>query len=191
MYYHRVPTADERVWMMPEFEMHGVKMIILQFGLRLPMHSFFLTMYEAIGCGLGQLTPNSIAQLSGFVALCCDKGRLPTLKLFFSIYGVRYYGGQVYFDTRHKRMKIVSVRSSNSDYHAQRLYVGGPDFEFVKPSRKVSQGTIDYLNNLEKHDIAYLDEFHGSRSLYTHIDLKDFDFLEMHDCILCKSQILQ
>ncbi|KAL8103781.1 hypothetical protein AgCh_028106 [Apium graveolens] len=52
-YRYRVPTADERVWMMPEFRMHGVAMIMFQFGLRLPMHPFFLTMYEAIGCGLG------------------------------------------------------------------------------------------------------------------------------------------
>ncbi|KAL8110831.1 hypothetical protein AgCh_026537 [Apium graveolens] len=181
-YRYRVPTADERVWMMPEFGMHGVAMIMFQFGLRLPMHPFFLTMYEAIGCGLGQLTPNSVAQLSGFVALCCDKGRLPTLKLFFSIYGVRYYGGQVYFDSRHRRMKVVSVRSSNSGYHSQWLYVGGPDLEFVKPCGKVSQGTIDYLNNMEKHDTAYLDEFHGSRTWYTHLDLKDSGFLGMHDC---------
>ncbi|KAL8090668.1 hypothetical protein AgCh_039923 [Apium graveolens] len=180
-YRYRVSTADERVWMMPEFGMHGVAMIMFQFGLRLPMHPFFLTMYEAIGCGLGQLTPNSIAQLSGFVALCCDKGRSPTLKLFFSIYGVRYYGGQVYFDSRHRRMKIVNVRSSNSGYHSQWLYVGGPDLEFVKPCGKVSQGTIDYLNNMEKHDTAYLDEFHGSRTWYTHLDLKDSGFLEMHD----------
>ncbi|KAL8135449.1 hypothetical protein AgCh_010190 [Apium graveolens] len=180
-YRYRVPTADERVWMMPEFGMHEVAMIMFQFGLRLPMHPFFLTMYEAIGCGLGQLTPNSIAQFSGFVALCCDKGRSPTLKLFFSIYGVRYYGGQVYFDSQHRRMKIVSVRSSNSGYHSQWLFVGGPDLEFVKPCGKVSQGTIDYLNNMEKHDTAYLDEFHGSRTWYTHLDLKESGFLEMHD----------
>ncbi|KAL8126296.1 hypothetical protein AgCh_013546 [Apium graveolens] len=62
-YRYRVPTADERVWMMPEFGMYGIPLILFHFGLRLSMY-FFKAMYEAIGCGVGQLAPNSVAQLS-------------------------------------------------------------------------------------------------------------------------------
>ncbi|KAL8092535.1 hypothetical protein AgCh_034701 [Apium graveolens] len=180
-YRYRVPTTDERVWMMPEYGMHGIPLILFHFGLQLPMHPFFLAMFEAIGCGVSQLTPNSLAQLSGFVALCCDRNLIPTFKLFFSIYAVRYHDGQVYFDCPYKRVKIVSVRSSNSGYHSKWLYFGGPDLEFVKPCGKVSQLTIDYLNNLEKHDAKYLNGFHGVASVYTHLQLKEPDFLEMHD----------
>lgn len=102
---------DDLVWMMPEFGMHGIPLILFEYGLR------FLTMYEAIDCGVAQLNPNSVAQVSGFIALCVEKGRIPSIRLFFSIYGVHFTGGQVFFDTKSKRPKIISVRSSNSGYY--------------------------------------------------------------------------
>ncbi|KAL8156024.1 hypothetical protein AgCh_001190 [Apium graveolens] len=180
-YRYRVSTTDERVWMMPEYGMHGIPLILFHFGLQLPMNPFFLGMFEAIRCGVSQLTPNSLAQLTGFAALYCDRNLIPTFKLFFSIYAVRYHDGQVYFDCPYKRVKIVSVRSSNLGYHSKWLYFGGPDLEFVKPCGKVSQLTIDYLNNLEKCDANYLNGFHGVASVYTHLQLIEPDFLEMHD----------
>lgn len=38
-----------------------------------------------------------------------------------------------------------------------------------------------YLNNLEKYDVDYLNAFQGSRSVYTHLELKDSGFLEEHN----------
>lgn len=97
------------------------------------MYPFHLAMYEAIGCGVAQLTPNYVAQVSGFIALCVEKKMVPSIRFFSSIYGVRYTCGQVFFDTRSKRPKIVSVRSSNSGYHSKWLYFYGRDLEFVRP----------------------------------------------------------
>lgn len=144
------------------------------------MHPFHLAMYEAIGCGISQLVPNAVAKVTGFIALCHEKDRIPSIRLFFSIYGVRYFKGQVYFDTRNRRSKIVSVRSSNSGYHPKWLYFYGRASEFVRSCRKVTKETIDYLNNLEKYDVEYLDGVDGSRPKYTHIDLSDHRFLEVH-----------
>lgn len=134
-YRHRVPGAGDRVWMMPEYGMQGIPLILFEYGLRLSMHPFHLAMYEAIGCGVAQLVPNSVAQVSGFISLCHEKNQVPSIRLFFSIYGVRYYKGHVFFDTRSKRPKIVSVLSSNSGYHPKWLYFHGKDLEFVKPCR--------------------------------------------------------
>lgn len=47
--------------------------------------------------------------------------------------------------------------------------------------RKVAKTTIDYLNNLETYDFEYLNSFQGSRSTFTHLDLKDIRYLEEHN----------
>lgn len=106
--------------------------------------------------------PNSVAQVSGFIALCKEKNIIPSIRLFFSIYGIRYKNGQVYFDTISKHPKIVSVRLSNSGYHPKWMFFYGRDLEFVRPCRKVSEATIEYLNSLEKYDVDYLNSFQGS-----------------------------
>lgn len=86
----------------------------------------------------------------------------------------------MYFDTRSKRSKVVSVRLLNSGYHPKWIYLYGRDLEFVRPCRKVSKATIDYLNNLKKYDVDYLDSFQGSRPVFTHQYLKNDKFLEEH-----------
>lgn len=86
----------------------------------------------------------------------------------------------MYFDTRIRRSKIVSVGSSNSGYHPKLLYLYGPNSEFVRPCRKVTKATINYLNGLEKYDTEYLDSFQGSKPIYTHLELKDARCLEGH-----------
>lgn len=106
--------------------------------------------------------------------------RVPFIRLFFSIYGVRYQNGQVYFNTRSRRSKIVSVRSSNLSYHPKWVYLYGSDLEFVRPCRRVTKETVDYLNNLEKYAADYLNVFEGSRPVFSHLDLKDIKFLKDH-----------
>lgn len=126
-YRYRAPDPQERVWMMPEYGMHGIPLVLFEYGFRLPMHPFHLAFFEAVGCGIAQLVPNAMAQISGFIALCVEKNRVPSMKLFLSIYGVRYSGGQVYVDTHNGRSKIVNVKSSNSGYHPRWVYFYGPD----------------------------------------------------------------
>lgn len=46
--------------------------------------------------------------------------------------------------------------------------------------RKINNVTVESLNGVEKYDNEYLDSFHGSRSMYTHLQLKDTRFLEEH-----------
>lgn len=49
------------VWFMPEFEMQGIPFVYFEYGLRLPLHPFHLDIYEALGCGVVQITPNFVA----------------------------------------------------------------------------------------------------------------------------------
>lgn len=82
-YRHRILKANNRVWMIPEYGVHGIPLILFDYGLRLSMHPFYLAMYEAIGCGVAQLVPNVVAQVSRFIALCDEKDRIPSIRLFF------------------------------------------------------------------------------------------------------------
>lgn len=134
--------------MMLEYGMHGVSLILFDYGIRLLLHPFYLAMYEAIGCSIGQLVPNAVIKISGVIPLYAKKEQISSVRLFFSIYGVQYYNDQVYFDRRSKRPKIFNVKSPNSGYHQKWLYLYGPDFEFVRLCRRVSDATIEYLNHL-------------------------------------------
>lgn len=177
----KVPLAKDRIWEMPEYGMQGIPMVHFELGLRLPMHPFHLAIFEAVGCGISQLTPNSMAQVSGFIARCAEMGYVPSIRLFLSIFGIKYSRGQVYFDKLTGRSKIVDVRSSNSGWHGKWMYYYGPDLEFIPPCQKVSQKTIDYLTSMVKYDSIFLDRFQGDSPLYTHVQLKDSIFLENHN----------
>lgn len=96
-YRHCVSCVENRIWMMPEYRMHDIPLIMFECVLRLLMSHFHLAMYESIGCGITSLYQMSLLK-SGFIALCDEKDRL-----FFSIYRKRYHNGQVYFNTRNKR----------------------------------------------------------------------------------------
>lgn len=180
-YRCEVPSVGAHMWESPEFGMHGIPKIHFEFGLRLPMHPFHLAVFEALGCGVAQIVPNSIAQMSGFVALCAEKNRVPELRLFFSLYGIRYSEGQVYFEKLTRRAKIVSVLSSNSGWHGKWLFWYGPDLELIRPCGEVSRAAIDALHSLEKYSVEELDEFQGANSWFTLADLKNERFLASHN----------
>lgn len=60
--YHCVISLhSNKIWGMPKFEMHRILLIYFEYGLRLSMHPFHLTVYKEVGCGVAQLTPNSVA----------------------------------------------------------------------------------------------------------------------------------
>lgn len=51
-YRYRNPKVGDWVLMIPEYGMHGVPLILFEYGLWLLMHPFQLAMYEAIGSGV-------------------------------------------------------------------------------------------------------------------------------------------
>ncbi|KAK1380738.1 hypothetical protein POM88_027482 [Heracleum sosnowskyi] len=92
-----IPNHGDRLWRMPEYGMHRILLIYFNYGFRLPMHPFFLVIFEAIGCGVAQMTPNVVAQISGFIARYVEVDRVPSLNLFFSIYSIHYTSDEVLF----------------------------------------------------------------------------------------------
>lgn len=86
--------------MMLEFGYHGIPLIWFEYGFRLPMHPFHLEVYEALGCGIAQLAPNSLALVSGLIARCSELHIEPTLEMLFSIYRIKIFGSQLYLDKR-------------------------------------------------------------------------------------------
>lgn len=134
-----------------------------------------------IGYGVAQLVPNVVAQMTGCIAYCAEKGRIPSIQLFFSIYGVHSSTGQVYFDTRIKGSTIVDVKSSNSGYHRKWVFVYGPDLEYVKSCGPVSRGTLDFLNGMDKYDSEFICSVLGKGFKYSHYQFKRNDFMESHN----------
>ncbi|KAK1377986.1 hypothetical protein POM88_024730 [Heracleum sosnowskyi] len=175
-----IPNPDDRIWNMPKYGMHGIPLIHFDYGLRLPLHPFFLCMFEAVGCGIAQMTPNIVAQISGFIARCAEVDRLPSLNLFFSIYNIHYAQGQVYFYKR-AGVRLVNVKSSNHGWHGKWLFWYGKDLEFMPSCRAVPKDTTDLLNNLSKYDATFLEAFLGTWSPYNWSQLKDESFLGGHN----------
>lgn len=55
--------------------MHRISLILFDYELRLLMHPFHHAMYEVIGCGVPHLILNVVARISGFIALCDERGK--------------------------------------------------------------------------------------------------------------------
>lgn len=71
VYRHQIPKVDDHVWMMPEFVMHGIPLILFDYGLRLPLYPFHLAMFEAIDVALlslCQMPSQKLVDLLCFVA---------------------------------------------------------------------------------------------------------------------------
>lgn len=101
------------------------------------------------------------------MALCAEWNRRPELRLYFSLYGIKYCDGQVYFEKLTKRAKIMNAMSSNSGWHGKWTFWHGPDLELVRPCGEVSRAAIVALVGLEKYSAADLDEFQGANSWFT------------------------
>ena len=183
-----MPGQGDRMWMTPEVGFHSVHMIWFDYGFRLPMHPYFLSIYEAIVCGLAQLAPNSVAQISGFIARCAKRRVVPTLSLFFSIYRAKYSGCQVYLDKLHGCVALVKTPSSNSGWHPRWLYLGGIDLQLIGPWVEVPPQHLKDLNDLPKVSPEALYNFLGVHPRYTHRIFRDVVFLECHSrmALLCR-----
>lgn len=73
------------------------------------MHPFYLFVFKAFGCGLGQLGPNAILQINGVIARCHELGHFPTIDLLFSLYRVKSTGVQFYFDKKKVARNLLKL----------------------------------------------------------------------------------
>ena len=139
---------NERLWMSPEPGLHVVPLLWFDFGFRLPMHPFFGVVYEALGCGIAQLSPNSLIQVSGVIARCAELNVLPSLELLFSIFRVKNSGGQLYLDKKAGRVRLVDAPTSNSGWHSKWMYFWGAELERIPPWGRVPSSRLKLLNRL-------------------------------------------
>ena len=81
--YYPMSTSqvDERINNPPR-ESFDLYVDHLKAGLRLPLHPFFIKVFEAYDVVPGQLTPNSIRTICAFVVMCHIVKVKPTLSLF-------------------------------------------------------------------------------------------------------------
>ena len=100
--------------MTPDPGVHAIPLLWFNFGFQLPMHPFFGVVYEALGYGITQLSPNSLIQVSGVIARCAELNVLPSLELLLSVYRVKNSGGQLYLDKKVGRIRLVDALTSNS-----------------------------------------------------------------------------
>ena len=179
-YTYRVPLESERLWMTPEPGLHAIPLLWFEFGFQLPMHPFFGVMYEALGCGIAQLSPNSLIQVSGVIARCAELNVLPSLELLFSVYRVKNYGGQLYLDKKAGRVRLVDAPTSNSGYHSRWMYFRGAGLERVPSWGKIPNSRLKALNHLACSSSKFLNAFHGSAEKYSFEQFCDPAFLNNH-----------
>lgn len=147
-YTHHFPSEKDRIWRSPQAGWHAVPSVFFEFGLRIPMHPFFPLLFDALGCGFAQLTPNSFAQVMGVIARCRELKALPSLELLFAIFRVKSIGGQVYLDKKTGRTRLVRVPLSNSGWQAKWSYLEGGEFVNMKPWSVMFRSRMEASNNL-------------------------------------------
>lgn len=147
-YTHHFPSVDDRIWLSLKPGWHAVPTIFFDFGLRIPMHPFLPLLFEALGCGFAQLSPNSFAQVMGVIARCREYKVLPSLELLFAIFRVKTIGGQVYLDKKTGHTRLVKVPLSNSGWQAKWSYLEGGEFERIKPWDEVPRSRLDALSSM-------------------------------------------
>lgn len=54
------PLGTDRMWMCLKPGRHAIPDLWFEYGLRLPMHPFFMIVLDTFKCGIGQLAPNAV-----------------------------------------------------------------------------------------------------------------------------------
>lgn len=181
-YVHHLPRRTDKMWCPPREGWQAIPLLFFEYGFRLPMHPFFGVVYEALGCGLAQLSPNAIIQIVGFIARCHEKGELPSLELLFSIYRVKNTNGLLYLDRKAGRVRIVDAPSSNTIWHSQWTYMEGDDLSLVRPWSVIPKWRLKELNQMPSLPEDFLNDFHGETEPYNTDTLSDIKFLTKHCC---------
>lgn len=187
-YICHFPSPEDRIWVSPRPGWQAVPSIFFTFGLRIPMHPFLPLLFEALGCGFAQLSPNSFAQVMGLIARCRDYKVMPSLELLFAIFRVKSIGGQVYLDKKSGRSRLVKVPLSNSGWQDKWAYLEGGEFAKMKPWSVVPRDHMMALSDMpHPFSSSFLSEFHGATELYTVNNFANATFLS--DCC-CKAYFL-
>lgn len=181
--YRVHPTkASDRMWMSPKIGWQAIPTLWFEYGLRLPMHPFFLSVLEALGCGVAQLSPNAVLQINGVIARYEEFKIYPTLELLFSLYRLKTSGAQVYFDKKPGRVKLVDSLSSNSGWHSKWSYHEGDELGRVRPWQRILPTRLMKLTSPFSKCSVDLDLFHGDSPKYNYDDFSDSEFLNSHCC---------
>lgn len=183
-YVHHLPRRCDKMWCPPQAGWQSVPLLLFNYGFRLPMHPFFVVVYEALGCAIAQLSPSAVAQIVGVIARCHELEELPSLELLFSIYRVKDSGGLLYFDRKKGRVRLVDAPSSHTSWHSRWTYLEGDDLDCVRPWTVVPKWRLRMLNHMPSLSEETLNAFHGDIELYTVDDLSSFKFLSDHCCKL-------
>lgn len=144
------------------------------------MHPFFEEVLTAVGCGISQLSPNLVLQISGFIARCHELRRYPTLDLFFGIYHLKSTGAQVYFDAKAGCCKLVATPSSNSGWHLKWAWYEGCEIGRISPWRRLIPDVVKSLGDKAYVGLVDLGVFCGVSSRYQAGQFADVGFLCSH-----------
>lgn len=166
-YTYHFPQPGDSMWDPPVRGWQAIPLIFFELGFRLPMHPLFSAVFEVLGCGIAQLSPNAVAQVTGVAARAHESKDDPDLELLFSLFRVKNASGQLYLDKKGRRVRVVDVRSSNSGWHTKWLYFEGPGLEKVPTWTDVSKAWLKSLNNLPALPETSLEKFCGDEAKFT------------------------
>ena len=176
-YAYHFPQAGDCMWNPPIKGWQAIPLLFFELGFRLPMHPLFSAVFEVLGCGIGQLSPNAVAQVTGVAARAHEVKEEPTLELLFSLFRVKNSSGQLYLDKKGRRVRVVDVRSSNSGCHTKWLYFEGPGLEKVQTWNDVSKTWLKTLNHLPALPDSVLRKFRGDEAKFSSENFAKNEFL--------------
>lgn len=176
------PLESDRMWTFVKPGRHAIPDLFFEYGFRLPMHPFYVTVLDTFCCGIGQLAPNAILQINGLIARCHELNEYPSMDLLFSVYRIKSNGIQIYFDKKSGRTKLVNAPASNSGWHPGWAWYEGGELSRIGPWRRVSTSRVKTLNRLGSVSTEKLKAFHGSSVRYAPESFSDVEFLSSHCC---------
>lgn len=144
------------------------------------MHPFFEDILGALECGIRQLSPNLVLQISGFIARCHELNRYPTIDLFFSIYRLKSTGVQVYFDSRADYSKLLYTPSSNPGWHSKWAWYEGSELSRIVLWCRLSPDNVKSLGTVASAGSVDLSAFYGMSPRYSVGQFADVGFLCSH-----------
>lgn len=84
-------SVGDKMWDAPLPVWQAIPDLWFSYGFCLPVHPFFDKILGALECGVGQLSPNLVLQISGVIARTHEINQYPTLDLFFFNLPVEVY----------------------------------------------------------------------------------------------------